>query len=294
VANTARKTPPEPEDADPASKRSLHHFGTLIQADVHMHEGSGGGPLVNLRGEMVGLCVTLSGVPACETSGMAIPVDKTFLRVIDVLKQGREVEYGFLGIQPVNLPQQQLIAGLHGTRVDRIVPGTPAARYGLREDDIITSVNGQPIYDVDGLYLEVGRLPVEATAHLAVLRNGSKLDIDVTLSKYPVRGKKIVTVKPDSWRGLRVDYPSALLEAETFTRGSNLLVDDAVEVAEIEPDTVAAHSGIKRGMLISAVDGQPVRTPKEFLAATVAKDGPVKLKLEAGDLSSNTLVLPAK
>ena len=209
VANMARKPPGDTDDADPTAKRSLHHFGTLIQTDIHLHEGSGGGPLVNLRGEMVGLCAILGNAPGCETSqGLAIPVDKTFRRALEVLKQGREVEYGFLGIRPINLATQQLTAGLHGTRVEAIVPGTPAARFGLRGSDIITAVNGKPIYDADGLVLEVGRLPVEATARLAVLRNGSKVDVDVTLSKYPVRGKKVVTVRDDAWRGLRVDYPS--------------------------------------------------------------------------------------
>ena len=134
VANLARKAPPAPEDSEAAGKRTLHHFGTLIQTDAKLNLGTSGGPLLNLRGEMVGLCVALAATAGYETSaGYAIPVDATFRRVLEVLKQGREVEYGFLGIQPANLQPQEVLAGLHGTRVDSVVRGTPAARYGLRD-----------------------------------------------------------------------------------------------------------------------------------------------------------------
>ncbi|MGA2619511.1 MAG: trypsin-like peptidase domain-containing protein [Thermoguttaceae bacterium] len=293
VANLARKAPPNPEDSDPAGKRTLHHFGTLIQTDARLNLGTSGGPLVNLRGEMVGLCVALTATPGCQTgSGYAIPVDPTFRRVVEVLKQGREVEYGFLGIQPINLQPQEVLAGQHGTRVDRIVPGTPAARYGLRPDDVITAVGGEPIYDSDGLVLEVGKLPVQTAARLTVVRGGRQQTIDVTLGKYPVRGKKIVSVRPEAWRGLRVDYPTVELDAEQPGRGGLPLTDEAVVVVEVEPGSPAAQAGCRRGMLISHVEGRPVRTPGEFQASTAAASGAVRLRLAQSDRSDPLLVVP--
>ena len=68
------------------------------------------------------------------------------------------MEYGFLGIQPTNLQQQEVLAGLQGMRVTQVIPGTPAARYGLKADDVITAVDGRPIHDADGLVLNVGKL----------------------------------------------------------------------------------------------------------------------------------------
>jgi serine protease Do len=280
VSNLSRKAPPTPTDSDPSGRHTLHQFGTLIQTDAKLNLGTSGGPLLNLRGEMVGLCVALAAVAGYESpAGYAIPIDPTFRRVIETLRQGREVEYGFLGVQPVNLQPPEVLSGMRGARVDRIVPGTPAARYGLRPDDIITAVAGTSVYDADSLVLELGKLPVEAVARLDVIRRGARKTIDATLSKYPVDGKRVVTVRPDAWRGLRVDYPSAYVDVEQPGRAGLNFVDDAVVVVEVAAGSPAARAGLKRGQLISRVDGAPVRTPKEFQAAVAQKAGPVELRL---------------
>ncbi|MGA2064401.1 MAG: trypsin-like peptidase domain-containing protein [Thermoguttaceae bacterium] len=293
VANLARKPPLGPQDSAAAGKRTLHHFGTLIQTDAKLNLGTSGGPLVNLRGEMVGLCVALAAAAGYESpAGYAIPVDATFHRVLEILKQGREVEYGFLGIQPANLQPEEVFAGLQGARVDSVVRGTPAARWGLRPSDIITSVGGTAIHDTDGLYLEVAKLAPESVAHLGVLRGGRPQAIDVTLSKHWVLGKKIVTVQPEAWRGLRVDYPSAYVEGEQPFRGGALFTDEAVVISEVEPGSPAARCGARRGMLVSHVDGKSVRTPEEFRAALAGKAGPVEIRLALVDHPTALVVPP--
>ena len=111
-----------------------------------------------------------------------------------------------------------------------MVPGTPAARYGLKAGDIVTAVDNTPIYDADGLVLNVGKLPAEAVTRLSVLRGGNPRTIEVTLSKYAVRGRKIVTAADPAWRGLRVEYPTAVVDDESRVRGGMSSVDDAVIV----------------------------------------------------------------
>ena len=219
VANLARKAPATPSESDPTGRPTLHHYGTLIQTDAKLNLGTSGGPLLNLKGEMVGLSVALAATAGYEAAGgYAIPVDATFRRAVETLMQGREVEYGFLGVQPVNLRQQEVLGGLHGMRVAQVVRGTPAARSGLKPDDIVTAVDGAPIYDADGLVLNVGKLPPEAVARLSVLRGGSPRTVEVTLTKYAVRGKKIVTAADPAWRGLRVEYPTAVVDEKAGPR----------------------------------------------------------------------------
>ena len=127
VANLQRKAPATPSEADPTGRPTLHHYGTLIQTDAKLNLGTSGGPLLNLKGEMVGLSVALAAAAGYEAAGgYAIPVDATFRRAVETLKRGREVEYGFLGIQPTNLQQQEVLARPAGdARCRRSFPARP-------------------------------------------------------------------------------------------------------------------------------------------------------------------------
>lgn len=300
ISNLGRKAPAgTSDDTDSGSEPLLQRYGGLIQTDARLHLGTSGGPLLNLKGEMVGLCISTAAIAGYESAaGYAIPVDDMFRRVLDVLKQGREVEYGLLGVEPADLTAAEINAGRHGIRVRRLYANLPAARAGLLDDDIITSVNDKPVHNSDEFVLEVGRLPVEAVARLGVLRGdaapgAASQTIRIVLGKFPVRGRKIVTVRQEAWRGMRIDYASAYLEAGQPLRLNVPLVDDAVVVADVEANTPAAAAGVKRGMLITQVDGRPVRTPREFREAINEKRGPVQLKLAASDPSNSTLVVPA-
>ncbi len=291
VSNLGRKGPLARDEAEPRSEPLLERYGGLIQTDARLHLGTSGGPLLNLKGEMVGLCISTAAVSGYESpAGYAIPVDAMFRRVLEVLKQGREAEYGLLGIGPGNLTPAEIAAGRQGIHVRRVYANTPAARAELRGDDIITSVNDRRVYDSDGFVLEVGRLPVEAVARLGIIRGDVRLSKEVVLTKSNVRGRKVVTNRPDAWRGMRIDYASAFLDAaqplQFATSG------DAVIVSDVEANTPAAAAGVKRGMLISQVDGRTVGTPRDFQAAVAEKSGAVQLKLDATDPANSVLVVP--
>ncbi len=76
VSNLGRKAPATPSESDPSGRPTLHHYGTLIQTDAKLNLGTSGGPLLNLKGEMVGLSVVLAAAAGYEAAGgYAIPVD---------------------------------------------------------------------------------------------------------------------------------------------------------------------------------------------------------------------------
>jgi S1-C subfamily serine protease len=282
VSNLARKAPPISDDGDSSAARTLHQFGTLIQTDAKLNLGTSGGALVNLQGEMVGLTVALAATAGYEqAAGYAIPIDATFRRVIETLKEGREVEYGFLGIRPANLSAAELAAGKQGVKVQSVVRGTPADRYGLQTDDVITAVQGVPILGTDGLMLELGRLPADSTARFDVLRNQRQIQLQVILAKYPIQGEKIVTNRPPYWRGMRVDYTTAVLNSEAAAV-PNGFFGEGVIATDVEEGKPAWKAGIRPGMRIRQVDGTPVNTPKQFRAAVANRAGPVQLRLAAG------------
>jgi S1-C subfamily serine protease len=291
VSNLGRKAPLAGDETEQRSEPLLQRYGGLIQTDARLHLGTSGGPLLNLKGEMVGLCISTAAVSGYESpAGYAIPVDAMFRRVLDVLKQGREAEYGLLGTEPSNLTPEEIAAGRQGIHPRHVYPNTPAARAGLRSDDIIASVNDRPIRDSDEFHLELGRLPVEATVRLGIIHEGASQTKEVVLTKSNVRGRKIITNRPDPWRGMRIDYASAFLDAQRPMQFAT--PNDAVIVSDVEANSPAAAAGVKSGMLITQVDGRAVRTPRDFLSAVAEKSGAVQLKLEATDPSNTVLVVP--
>lgn len=277
VSNLARKSVTRSSYIEEDS--TLHQYGTLIQTDARLNLGTSGGALLNLKGEMVGLTTALAATSGYEQSaGYAIPVDATFLRIIETLKTGREVQYGFLGVQPANLAASEVLRGKQGMRIARVNDGTPAKRAGLRGEDVITHVNGQPIFDSDGLRLEVGKLPAASTATLTVERGGRTFVEQVTLAKYRVRGKKIATVQEADWRGLRVDFPSAVLEAPMLDETT----ESAVAAAEVNDDSPAFKAGLRVGMLIKYVGNTPIDSPADFRREVAGIAGDVRLKVSVG------------
>lgn len=301
VSNLGRKSiGPRPVTMTPREK-TLHELGTLIQTDAKLNLGTSGGALVNLRGEMIGLTTSLAAMAGFEqAAGYAIPIDKAFLRIIETLKQGREVEYGLLGVVPGDLPLSSLHGGPARTKVDQISAFSPAAKARIQRDDLVTHVDGQPIFDADGLRLHVGKLPPDAVTTLTVVRNGQTSQRRVVLTKFPTSLAQVVTERPAAWRGLQVDYLSAVLlkqgrELLPFGAGPDYgaLAKGGVAARVVEEGTAAWEAGLRRGAIISHVGKTPVETPADFHSAVAEQEGPVELRLIDEQGRPQTVVIPA-
>ena len=86
--------------------KSLQHYGTLLQTDARLHLGCSGGALLNLQGEVVGLTTALAAIHGGETpGGFAVPLDEGMRRLLEVLKRGEEIDYGFLGVGIEDRPE---------------------------------------------------------------------------------------------------------------------------------------------------------------------------------------------
>jgi S1-C subfamily serine protease len=281
ITNLARKAPAGTNFNDAPGpyndhRTTIHHLGTLIQTDAKLGWSAGGGALINLRGELIGLATTAATIAGHEQpAGYAIPINKLMRRVIDTLREGREVEYGLLGIgfgptfvQPPPQPVRLTIA--------QVYAGGPAARAGLQSGDIVNRVGDQPVRDVDAVQLAVSAMPPAAATTIGYERDGRAATATVTLGKLAVAGKKIVVKRPESWRGIRVDYSTALEAAplaQAVASGA-LDAEGCVLVSEVEPQSIAWRVGVRPGMFISHVGGRRVATPAEFYdaAAKVAGD----------------------
>jgi S1-C subfamily serine protease len=189
-------------------------------------------------------------------------------RIIETLKQGREAEYGMLGVAFTPLTLDSTTS--ERLTVAQAFRGGPAANAGVASGDVITRVNDRPVNDVDALQLAVGAQPPASTITVGYTRAGQPGTASVTLAKLAVAGKTIAASRPKPWLGIRVDYATAL-EANELPQA---VMSDAfdpqgcVVVTDVEENSVAWKAGVRKGMYISHAGGKRVSTPDEFRAAT--------------------------
>src|SRR5262249_43282527 len=204
IVGNLRRRIPGCTSEDERSKLCLHQFGTLIQTDARLNLGCSGGALLNLKGELVGLTTALAALSGSETpGGFAVPFDARLQRIVAVLLQGKEVEYGFLGVSlgRDSRPGEGVVVQ------DPVVPGSPASRAGLQAGDVILKVNGTPIREKDDLFLYLGAQLADSTVEL-VIDPVRPRTVSVKLAKFYVPGLAIAANRPTPRAGLRVEYSS--------------------------------------------------------------------------------------
>jgi serine protease Do len=277
LSNIARKLEIDLEEnmsVRPKPVRLLN-YPTLLQLDSKLNLGMSGGAVINLKGELVGL-TTMASSPAGfdAMAGYAIPMDKLGRRAVETLKEGKEIEYGLLGVKAD--------AGF-SNRISEVTVNSPAAQGQLQAGDEIIAVNDTPAVDFDTLVLAVNAYSAGDTVRLKIRRGDETIERSVVLAKVAVDGGMIATNRPKPWRGLRVDYTSALVQP-TFSN----MIDPAlmgVVVAEVEEGSPAAAAGIKKGQLIRKLGDKTLHSPRDFHEAVAALEGPVTLQTDLGPVT---------
>ena len=300
ISNLSRKAAPRTASAAQATgaqatgAETLHEFGTLIQTDAKLNLGTSGGALIDLQGRMIGLTTSMAALAGYDkAAGFAIPVDEMFLRTVQRLKAGLKAEYGFLGVAPRNLGLAQRQAGRFGAEVVEVIKGTPAHTASLRPGDVITHVDGQAVYDRDNLFLSLSRLPMGAQVKLAIRRDDQRLVKTVKLAKKYVEfaGPAIGSEPEPSWRGMRVEYATAL--PPSLPRPARTIdASRCVGVLSVEKDSPAWIAGIQPGEFIDRVGDRAVTSPTEFYTAVMRQRGDVRLRLAEGGTDGIRIVKP--
>lgn len=164
------------------------YYGNLIETSAAVNPGNSGGPLFNLDGEVIGVVTAIeTRNGANEGVGFAVPIDRFTRRVIDTLKAGQTVQYGYLGVQPMDpvvareLMKRMGLDGQSGAMIDFVVPGQPASLAGLRRDDVIIEFNGEVVRDWDHLSRLIGHSATGSTADVRYLRQGELHTVSVVI-----------------------------------------------------------------------------------------------------------------
>ena len=274
----------------PGTEHSIHRLGTLLQLDKRLRHGTSGGPVLDLNGRLLGLTTSITPHDGIDTpAGFAIPLDKPITRIINTLRKGLEVEYGFLGVQPDDVSTGQL-AGYSGefdqsgaARAARVFRGSPAERAGIRSGDLILAVDTEPVRDRYELMRHVELVGPGRELAIELWRETTRRRVHVKakLGKWPLPDRSGMVAskrRHPTWRGLDVDYPTGrrrfVPDSFEFPR--------AVVVTAVQPGSSAAESGIEPGDFIESAVGQRTETPADFFRVVNSRRGGVSLKLLDG------------
>jgi serine protease Do len=270
LSNIRRKSFPHLKEEERI--KPFHAYGTLLQTDARLNLGCSGGAMFNLHGEMVGLITSIAAIQGGETpGGFAVPVNAAMKRIIDVLKQGEEIDYGFLGVsfEPANA---------NGVSLTNVSKGSPADKAGLKVGDVLTSVNGQAIHESDDVYTTVGFQLAGAKVTVGYRRKGVEHVTDVTLAKLYVPSKHIAQslgARP-YFRGLRGDHASLVVQLPGRAFGH---IPQGMLVIDVQAGSAADKASVKMGDIITHVNGVATPTPAAFYQTAGKAAGALELTL---------------
>ncbi|MET0718887.1 MAG: Do family serine endopeptidase, partial [Pseudoxanthomonas sp.] len=251
----------------------------FIQTDVAINQGNSGGPLLNTRGEVVGINSQIfSASGGYMGISFAIPIDLA-VSAAEQLKKTGKVSRSMLGVsmqaeitdaeaKGLNLPDTR------GALVAGVQDGSGAAKAGIEPGDVITAFNGQKINSREELPPLVGPLPAGSKATITVIRNGKPRDFTVTLSELDTgalaaRGDDDADSAgaPAAPASDQLGVQVANIDAPTRQR-LGLKAGEGVRVAGVSRELAVEDPRLRPGLIILQVGRTPVGSAAEFARAT--------------------------
>jgi serine protease Do len=241
-----------------------------IQTDAAINFGNSGGPLINARGEVIGINAAISSRAA--NIGFAVPINQA-TAILPQLRQNGHVSRGFIGVTPKDVdPDLQRSLALRtpaGALVQDVGAGSPAARAGLRTYDVIVAVDGQAITASDDLIQMIASRKPGTTALLHIVRDGRAMTLPVKLAERPPRENEAAAADDQplqrysgqpSLLGLTVRNIDAELKQHLdLPQGT-----EGVVVSRVDPSGPAFDAEIERGHVLLEINRRPVRSADDF------------------------------
>jgi serine protease Do len=239
-------------------------YQNFIQTDASINFGNSGGPLLNIRGEAIGINTAIN--PSGQGIGFAIPINLAKHISEQLIAKGKVVR-GYLGIMPQDL-SPELAEGLgmrdaKGVLVGSVSTGAPAEKAGLHVKDVITQFDGQRVSDVQKFRLLVADTPAHKTVPVVVLRDGRAKTLSVTLEERPDEQTLAKSQEtPAEKLGLSVESVSG-----DFAKSHGVRERQGVVVTDVTEGSPADDGGLQPGDVIQEVNNAPVKDITEYNAA---------------------------
>ena len=269
-------------------------YDDFIQTDASINPGNSGGPLLNSRGEVVGINSAIYSQSGGNIGiGFAIPVDMA-AHIADSLRSRGKVVRGWLGvaIQDVT-PELSKAMGLEeatGALVADVIKDGPAEKAGVKRGDVIVAYQGKVIATSRELPIRVADTPVGTKADLKVLREGHEKTITAEVGELKDKEAAAEKAAPESPLGLHVERLTPEI-AERLGLPQNT---KGIVVTNVDPGSPAEAAEIRAGDVIREVNRKPISTPDEFEKAIQARKGgkPLLLLVQRGDSTVFITIAP--
>lgn len=234
----------------------------FIQTDAALNAGNSGGPLLNLKSEVIGINTAIAtqiGNNGYIGIGFAIPSNMA-QHVLQQLKETGSVSRSYLGviIQPIDssLAKAFGLQKIEGALVSDVLKDSPADKAKIQQGDVIVRLNNQPVESVGQL-----------RNFIALQKPGTKINLSIIRDKKPLEiSLEVAQIKDEKKEGSQISAFG--LKVETFTKevAANLRRDheEGVLVTQVESGSPADFVGIKKGALILSVNKEKVATKEQF------------------------------
>jgi len=179
-------------DAGSAVGGGSEHLEGLLQTDAAINEGNSGGPLINLKGEVVGINTAVAAKGQAEGIGFALPMNSIKNSIAQVTKSGKIVR-AYLGVRYIALTKEIADQNDYGVSTGAVlvgnpqnpavVKGSPAAKAGLKADDVITKINGEQVTEQKSLTRILNQYNVGDVIEIVIVREKKEMTVSVTLEE---------------------------------------------------------------------------------------------------------------
>jgi serine protease Do len=253
-------------EVDPRAQ--FQHF---LQTDAAINPGNSGGPLLNIRGEVIGINTAIaSRSGGFQGIGFALPMNEAARVYNDIIKSGK-VTRGSIGITFTRSDTNQARANLRvagvkeGVFVEQVSPNGPSAKAGMKEGDVITSINGQPIHEGNQLVGIVSSTPVGSTLNLGVDREGKRHDLKVVVGDLAqLFPERFGNGGAESAHGAEPTSVSFGMDIQPLTDRQmdniGLKQKGGVQIVKVEADSFAEDIGLLTNDVIVSINKQAVNT----------------------------------
>jgi len=239
------------------------NINDFIQTDAAINQGNSGGPLVNIKGEVIGVNAWIaSNTGGSQGLGFSIPINNVKKAIDDFISSGKII-YGWLGVSLVE-PNKDILSSLaltgkKGALAQQLFIDSPADKGGVQPGDYVVSLNGKDVKNVDQLVRDVGDIEAGQTATFGVIRNGKAQDVKVKITQ---RDNTTVSDSSKLWPGFS-PYP---MTDEVRTQLKLDKKQKGLLVTGVQAKSAAAIMGLQSGDIIIKMNDKDVSELTDFYA----------------------------